>query len=256
MMYDLGKLAKLNEFSYEDAVRNFRSYSIYFDELDKFIREARKYLGGYSPIVVVNSEEIKADFMEEADTIQRRFVDLGMLSAAAALNDLKNTAGKNNPKALTDAIQVFQAETDLVVKKIAAARTPAINIKTCEEITILAVDDRPEILKLTEGMLNDRFNVLAVTSGAEALSAVQSCCPSLFLLDIEMPDMNGLELAKMLREQNEYKNTPVIFMTDHATREYVLMAKELGNCDYLLKPVEKSLITEKIGQIFTTLGIL
>jgi CheY-like chemotaxis protein len=244
--YDLDKLGKIKELNYETAVKSFMSYALYFDELDKFVLDSRKLLRGFAPVVVASSEEVKADFLKEIGAVQVKFIEHGMLPLASTLSDLEKVVNRGEAKALEDGIQVLHAELGLIVKKVAAARLPAINPETGAEIVILAVDDKPEMLTTIAGMIGSRYKLISVTSGADAIEAASRHAPSLLLLDIEMPEMNGFELARAIRNVRAHAKIPVVFLTDYSSRENVLEAKALGNCDFLLKPVEVGKLLRKL----------
>lgn len=115
-----------------------------------------------------------------------------------------------------------------------------------EKPVIFAVDDKPELLAAIAGMLKDRFTVICVTSGKAALNAIKKHTPDLFILDIEMPLMDGYELAGLIRKHKNFERTPIIFLTGRSTRSDVITAVVNGGNDYILKPVEKELLLSKI----------
>lgn len=102
--------------------------------------------------------------------------------------------------------------------------------------TILAVDDDEYILKfLTEVLVSADYRVITAQSGEQALHTLLDCEPDLALLDVNMPGMNGLELAKNLRDETA---VPFMFLTSFTDREIVKTASHCGALGYLLKPVE------------------
>src|SRR5690606_22285521 len=76
---------------------------------------------------------------------------------------------------------------------------------------------------------------LEASSGREALAVVASRRPDLILLDVAMPELDGLGFLKVLRSNIQYQDIPVILLTAVAERDYVLQAAQLGARDYLLK---------------------
>ncbi|MDR2692828.1 MAG: response regulator [Chitinispirillales bacterium] len=115
--------------------------------------------------------------------------------------------------------------------------------------SILAVDDIPVTLNLLSAALTKAgYRVTGVTSGAAALDYVEKFVPNLFILDIEMPKMNGFELAVKLREAGQ--TAPMVFLTGNTTREYLLRAVKLGAVDFIVKPFNADGVTEKINRIF------
>lgn len=112
--------------------------------------------------------------------------------------------------------------------------------------SIMAVDDKPELLATISNVLRNHYKVIAVTSGNAALRAIEVHTPALFLLDIEMPGMDGCELAKKIREHGQFSQTPILFLTSKATRGHVISAVANGGNDYLIKPIDSSLLLGKI----------
>jgi len=119
-------------------------------------------------------------------------------------------------------------------------------VQNMEKPVILAVDDKPELLTAIVSILEGEFKVIAVTSGRAALNVLEKHTPGLFLLDIEMPRMDGYELAKVIRRQKRFESAPIIFLTGKNTRDDVIAALKNGGNDYLLKSVEKELLLENI----------
>jgi CheY-like chemotaxis protein len=110
---------------------------------------------------------------------------------------------------------------------------------------ILAVDDTAFFLVVLKKKLQDtRYKVNCVTSGREALKFLEKHKADMFLLDIEMPGMNGFELAAKIREQG-YKQ-PIIFLTGNARKEYFAMAMKAGATDFIIKPINREILLTKI----------
>jgi DNA-binding response OmpR family regulator len=99
---------------------------------------------------------------------------------------------------------------------------------------ILAVDDEPGILKLYKQiLLEHEFRVITAKDGGEALSAAEQYRPDIILLDLTLPDMDGIELMRHLRER---ANVPIIMVTGRGTDNDKIAGLQLGADDYLSKP--------------------
>lgn len=110
---------------------------------------------------------------------------------------------------------------------------------------ILAVDDVSLLLATLRAVLqNTEYKFTGVTSGDAALKFIVNHTTDLFLLDIEMPGMNGYELAAKLKEAGQ--TAPIIFLTGNAQSEYVRKAIQVGAVDFIVKPVNKEQVLEKI----------
>jgi UDP-3-O-[3-hydroxymyristoyl] N-acetylglucosamine deacetylase len=110
---------------------------------------------------------------------------------------------------------------------------------------ILIVDDEASIRKSLEGVLNDEgYSCALASDGADALSRMQSLQPSLVLLDIWMPGMDGIEtLRRMKAAQPE---TPVIMMSGHATISTAVKATKYGASDFIEKPLEIDVVLNAV----------
>ena len=113
-------------------------------------------------------------------------------------------------------------------------------------VRILAVDDMPESLAFISNVLKNHFKVFRVTNSKTALKIVTTQQMSLIILDVEMPGMNGFDLAKTIRKMPEYEKTPIIFLSGNTTREYVMKAKEVGGNDYIIKPATYDILLTSV----------
>ena len=112
---------------------------------------------------------------------------------------------------------------------------------------ILVVDDMPDNLFLLTGLFEDRYDIVQASSGRQALEAVMSASPpDLVLLDIMMPDMDGYEVLRRIRQHPPTAAIPVIFLTALATRHDQRLGIALGAADYLTKPVDPELVMQRI----------
>ena len=113
---------------------------------------------------------------------------------------------------------------------------------------ILAIDDSPVILQSVWAILSDEYKVLTLTNPLDIDKVLQRQTPDLFLLDYQMPGMNGLELISVIREHDAHKDTPIIFLTSEGTLDNVTAALALGVRDYIVKPFKAETLREKIGK--------
>lgn len=113
--------------------------------------------------------------------------------------------------------------------------------------TILVVDDTPQNIKVLGELLKHDYHIRAANSGERALHAANSDPrPDLILLDVMMPGMNGYEVLRRLRAENDTKNIPVIFITAMATAENEEFGLELGAVDYITKPFNPSIVLARV----------
>lgn len=116
------------------------------------------------------------------------------------------------------------------------------------KFNILIVDDRPENLLTLEGILeNEELNILKAHSGNEALSIMLEHNVSLVLMDVQMPGMDGFEVAEIMRSTDRTKYIPIIFVTAISKqRQHIFRGYETGAVDYLYKPLDLEILQSKI----------
>jgi CheY-like chemotaxis protein len=116
------------------------------------------------------------------------------------------------------------------------------------KFNILIVDDRPENLLTLEGILeNDELNILKANSGNEALSLMLDHNIALVLMDVQMPGMDGFEVAEIMRSSERTKYIPIIFVTAISKqRQHIFKGYESGAVDYLYKPLDLEILQSKI----------
>lgn len=114
--------------------------------------------------------------------------------------------------------------------------------------TILIVDDNKTNLVSAKSTLNDLYKIVAVTSGAQALKFAKNNYADLILTDINMPDMDGFELMSELRKIDDYKETPIIFLTADTDSETETKCLELGALDFITKPFVPAVMRSRIAR--------
>lgn len=110
---------------------------------------------------------------------------------------------------------------------------------------ILLVDDETEFLETTGKRLGRRgFQIRTATTCAAALEIVESGWPQLVVLDVMLPDQDGIECLKIIKRKNPH--LPVVMLTGHASLRAGLQGMEYGAIDYCLKPIELDELVEKL----------
>ncbi|MDO9529434.1 MAG: ATPase, T2SS/T4P/T4SS family [Syntrophales bacterium] len=117
---------------------------------------------------------------------------------------------------------------------------------------ILCIDDYPDNLRLIERFLTDSYNVITADNGLKGLELAATEKPDLILLDIMMPEMDGYEVCSRLQKNNETAYIPVIFLTALGEEQGKGKAFSVGAVDYLVKPVRKDLLMEKVSKHLQT----
>ncbi|MGH7991854.1 MAG: response regulator transcription factor, partial [Limisphaerales bacterium] len=115
---------------------------------------------------------------------------------------------------------------------------------------ILIVDDEPDAIELLEFNLKQAgFEVVAAEDGAEALRKAKSSAPALIVLDVMLPELDGLEVCKLLRRDPTTSSLPIIMLTAKAAELDRVLGLELGADDYITKPFSPRELILRIKKI-------
>lgn len=116
-----------------------------------------------------------------------------------------------------------------------------------EKPTILVVDDTPENLTMMSFLLKELYKVKVANHGQKALRiAVSEPQPDLILLDIMMPEMDGYEICRQLRQDPQTRNIPIIFLTAKSSVEDEEFGLGLGAVDYITKPISPPVVLARV----------
>jgi CheY-like chemotaxis protein len=117
-----------------------------------------------------------------------------------------------------------------------------------KKLKILIVDDDPQIRRLIKLLLDKRFSfiILEAGDGKQALSMIEQENPFLVILDIMMPELDGIEALKIIRAKEEWKKLPVIICSAINEREKILLLYNQGIVDYIIKPINPTVFGNKI----------
>ena len=103
---------------------------------------------------------------------------------------------------------------------------------------ILVVDDDQGTTKLLEVMLSkEGYEVVTVNNSRDTLNTALRCDPNLILLDLVMPNGDGFEVCKIVREKSQFAHVPIVFFTSVSDVDKKVAAFGLGASDYIVKPV-------------------
>ncbi|HOD53197.1 MAG TPA: hybrid sensor histidine kinase/response regulator [Candidatus Cloacimonadota bacterium] len=120
-------------------------------------------------------------------------------------------------------------------------------MQSVNEYMILIVDDQIINIKLLSAILEkDHYRTEYAINGRDALDKAKSLNPCLILLDIEMPDMSGFDVCRLLQEDPETNDIPVIFLTSKSNQEDIIKGFEYGGVDYITRPFNKNEVKARI----------
>ncbi len=151
---------------------------------------------------------------------------------------------------VTALVRIDAARTIPSPIEISAATVPAVGR------TVMVVDDSITVRKVT-GRVLDRhgMNVITAKDGVDALTLLQEQRPDIMLLDIEMPRMDGYELARHMRNTEEHRDIPIIMITSRSGEKHRKLALELGVKRYLGKPYQETELLENINEVLAEVSV-
>jgi DNA-binding response OmpR family regulator len=111
---------------------------------------------------------------------------------------------------------------------------------------VLIVDDTPENLDILQGLLQDDYQLFAAPAGTIALQIAKKQIPDLIILDIMMPGMDGYEVCRQLKADENTKDIPIIFITAKVETNDELKGFEVGGVDYITKPFTPPIVLARV----------
>lgn len=124
-----------------------------------------------------------------------------------------------------------------------------------EQRRILVVDDEKDVTELLEHHLRSRnYEVLALHDSNQVLSRARKFKPDLFVLDVMMPDLNGIQLCRLLRAEDEFQRTPIVLLTAKVEEADRILGLETGADDYVCKPFSPRELMLRIEKLLRLTG--
>ena len=120
---------------------------------------------------------------------------------------------------------------------------------------ILVADDEPDILEIIQyNLKSEGYEVFTARDGDEAIHKARQIRPQLIILDVMMPKKTGVEVCEILRSQNTFKDTLIIFLTAVKDEQAQMTGFEMGADDYINKPISPRLLTSRVNALFRRLN--
>ena len=111
---------------------------------------------------------------------------------------------------------------------------------------LLIVDDEPTNIHILSNILSEDYEIRAANGGQRAIEAAVSQSPDLVLLDMIMPEIDGLEVCRQLKANESTKDIPIIFVTSMSDPANEEMGLEAGAVDYISKPVSPPIVKARV----------
>lgn len=198
----------------------------------------------------VSYEQIEQTLMRLHDAMDSFDLD----EADKAMKELETYEFSEDIGAMVEQLSVLVTDvameevlklTDEICEKLVSKAEMAVNDKA----NVMLVDDDVINIKTVKEMLKDEYNVIAVQSGKEAFETLIKSKPDLILLDVYMPEMDGHEVIRALKENPEYVDIPVVFLTSDVEEHTEIQGFSEGAIDFLRKPFRKDVAIQRIRRI-------
>lgn len=122
----------------------------------------------------------------------------------------------------------------------------SIEMKKSQKPFLLIVDDNPTNLDVLIEILQHSYEISIMKSGKKALSFIRNSSPDLILLDIHMPEMNGMEVCEQIKSDDSTRDIPVIFISAQRDPSDIAKIFSVGGADYFFKPFVPIEVKHKI----------
>ena len=116
-----------------------------------------------------------------------------------------------------------------------------------EEIKILLVDDEPDIIEIIRfNLISEGYQIFTANDGLEAIKSAEKHMPNLIIMDVMMPNMDGIEACENLRKDNRFNETIIMFLSARGEDFSYVAAFDAGADDYVTKPIKPKVLISKV----------
>ncbi len=201
---------------------------------------------GHVPVLLVRIGEKRIAFQVESLMGSREIVikPMGLQLSTVSSVSGATILGDGSVVMILDMAAIARINT-----RMQAVDLPVMK-KTENRLVVMVVDDSITVRKVTTRLLErNGFKVLTAKDGIDALGQLQESVPDMMLLDIEMPRMDGFELAMHVRNDDQLKHVPIIMITSRTGDKHRERAEEIGVNNYLGKPYQENDLLDSIQRI-------
>ncbi|QWR78189.1 response regulator [Candidatus Magnetomonas plexicatena] len=210
-------------------------------ELLEWVRKDKKYR--FTPFIMITAE-IERQQVEKAIAAGVSDFILKPFSSGTLSEKIRKNLQKTPVKTPIPTVKPQESEASPFDAPVSAD----VEIKVDTTLTILAVDDVPDNLTLISSLLENDYRVKVASNGQKAIKICQSADkPNLVLLDVMMPDMDGFDVIKELKANEETSDIPVIFFTAMDEPDSIIKGLEAGAVDYVTKPIKPTVLKARVG---------
>ena len=118
------------------------------------------------------------------------------------------------------------------------------------KIKILRVDDEPDVIEiLTYNLSNQGYEIFSANDGIKAIKVANKILPNLIIMDVMMPNMDGIEACELLRKNSKFNNTIIMFLSARGEDFSYVAAFDAGADDYVTKPIKPKVLMSKVKSL-------
>ena len=224
---------------------------------DLLVTGQQPKLSGHSlplPVILVRGTEHSVAVQVDALAGSREIVVKGLGKQFAVVPGISGATilGDGRVVVILDLLAVIRAQQALHSQQRLAAERQQVNQAQNEErpTLVMVVDDSITVRKVTTRLLERHgMEVVTAKDGIEAIAKLQDIQPDIMLLDIEMPRMDGFEVATLVRHDERLHDLPIIMITSRTGEKHRDRARAIGVNEYLGKPYQEGQLLEVIGRL-------
>ena len=219
----------------------------------------------YKPILAEYAKEEESDKVKASPAVMQETLmrlhdamdTFDLDEADNALKEMKRYMLPNDLKPMLEQLDVYVADvameevmnlTKLMCEKLGEA-AEAEETECSDKPVIMAVDDDQISARAVAEMLSEDYSVTTAATGGEAFKLLENSVPELILLDVHMPDMDGIDVIRRLKTTEKYADIPVVFLTSDEDEDTEIQGFHEGAVDFLRKPFRKDVAIQRIRRI-------
>jgi len=234
-----GKIEQMDDGGFTEFLQQLNSFTENYPEQEEQIKIALKN---------ADYDTLKKLLSDIKDTLEKIHADEMAQECAKQINVIGKTMHEKIEafmRYFLSSLSMLSIDIQMAQKKIDLSKSsPNAGLAPVDK-KILAVDDTAFFQTILKKVFQDtNYKLTCFPSGREALKFLEKYTTDIFLLDIEMPGMDGFELAARIREKGHKQ--PIIFLTGNAKKQHLAKAVEAGATDFIIKPINKEILLTKI----------
>lgn len=171
------------------------------------------------------------------------------------INKLRANEIQQHFRTLNDAVQPVEQWVSELKQQLAPHRESMSALKTLADhfrpLVLVVDDDEFERQFAGELLSAAPYDLLFASNGAEALNLMREKRPDLILMDMVMPEINGLETLRRLQATQRFADIPVMMITGHSEKDLVVECLKAGAVDFLVKPLDREVLLRKVERFLT-----